>query len=421
MIFVECNNNDDDDDHDDTDDLGNIRRTCKDFDSLVAPILASRWSGDLHIYLSRPSVKAYGTMSSAFASQVQTIRLCNLRHNGILKPDLRARSRDQRLRRQEIMRATGWGDGAYVSHRDKLLKDIDTHNGRVAKQNQHLLTGGPLKYLLHILQRLMTCNNNDVHFEIYDNPYEYPVKFAERLGVFGIKSAHKTHDTSSIVQVLGHAIKSSHYPLKSITLMTYRGVRPVNNIRIADIFWDNLPSIPEFSIELHYRTEETDHDWLDSISKILNISANGTRLQMKDQNYRPASDGGPDLWLSRSNYGALYDYVRNKQFHAVELRDIEAHHDFLKSGLNLRSEKLKSLELCRVRFTRSFSESGWLGTALIFLRHLKKMTELESLELCDISDEKHDTIQEDRVHWVGQEEIQEGLDGLIRKVSDWYI
>ncbi|CAD0055423.1 unnamed protein product [Aureobasidium pullulans] len=100
---------------------------------------------------------------------------------------------------------------------------------------------------------------------------------------------------------------------------------------------------------------------------------------------------------------------------------MDAHHDFISSGLNLRSENLVCLEICGVSLTKSFDENGRLGTALIFLGHLKSMSTLQSLTLSGIVDGDHGDIQQDEVIWNGQEEIQMGLDVLIRKVKIWYI
>lgn len=411
MIFREC-----DDDWQDLPDLPNIRGTCKDFDSIVAPMLAAEWSGCLLIYLSKPSVEGLGTMSSTFASQVKTIRLCTLRCNSILKPDLFSRGREHDNRRQEIRRIQGWPANTYKSRGEKLLEDIDRHNGRVAKQNQYLLAGGPLAELLQALHSLKACNNADVSFEVFDSPNQYRFEVAERMAIFGIDASHQTNDASSIVKVLAHAINFSQYPVKAITLETPYGIHPSNNIQLEDMFWNKLPSVPELSIKMQKRISEPSLPG----SKVISISSEGNHLLMADQSFRQGYNGRPDPQFSRSNYGAFYDFIRGKQFRKVTLNDIDAHHDFIGSGLNLHPEDLVSLEICGLSLTKSFNESGWLGTALIFLGHLKSMSTLQSLTLSGIVDGDHGDIQEDEVTWNGQEEIQMGLDLLIRKVKIWY-
>ncbi|THW49072.1 hypothetical protein D6D22_01852 [Aureobasidium pullulans] len=417
MIFREC-----DDDGQDLPDLPNIRGTCKIFDSIVAPMLAAEWSGCLRIYLSRPSVKGLGTMSSTFASQVKTIRLYTLRYNSVPKPDLFARGREHNKRRQDICTEERWSASTCNSPRKKLLEDIDNHNERVARQNQYIVAGGPLADLLQALHSLKACNNADVSFEVFDNPDQYRFGVVERMTIFGIDASHQTHDTSSIVKVLAHAINLSQYPVKAITLETSYGTRPTNNIQLEDMFWNKLPSVPEVSIKMQNRTSEADLDEPSNPDfNVISISSEGNHLTMVDQSFRLDYNGNPDPLFSRSNYGAFYDFIRGKQFRKVTLNNIDAHHDFIGSALNFHSENLESLEICSVLLTKSFDENGWLGTALIFLGHLKSMSTLQSLTLSDIVDGDHGDIQEDEVIWNGQEEIQMGLDVLIRKVKIWYI
>ncbi|THV63500.1 hypothetical protein D6D28_10628 [Aureobasidium pullulans] len=416
MIFREC-----DDDWENLPDLPNIRGTCKDFDLIVAPMLAAEWSGRLRIYLSRPSVKGLGTMSSTFASQVKTIRLCTLRYNSVLKPDLFARGREHNIRRHEIRRTEGWSANTYRSRGKKLLEDIDRHNRRVAKQNQYLLAGGPLAELLQALHSLKACNNADVSFEVFDNPDQYRFGVVERMTIFGIDASHQTHDTSSIVKVLAHAINLSQYPVKAITLETSYGTRRTNNIQLEDMFWNKLPSVPEVSIKMQNRTSEADLDEPSNPDfNVISISSEGNHLTMVDQSFRLDYTGRYDPQFSRPNYGAFYDFIRGKQFQKVTLNDMDAHHDFIGAGLNLHPENLVSLEICGLSLTKSFDENGRLGTALVFLGHLKSMSTLQSLTLSGIVDGDHGDIQQDEVIWNGQEEIQMGLDLLIRKVKIWY-
>ncbi|THX05186.1 hypothetical protein D6D13_07334 [Aureobasidium pullulans] len=354
-------------------------------------------------------------MSSTFASQVKTIRLCTLRCNSILKPDLFSRGREHDNRRQEIRRIEGWSANTYKSRVKKLLEDIDCHNGRVAKQNQHLLAGGPLADLLQALQSLKACNNADVSFEVFDSPNQYRFRVAERMDIFGIDASHQTHDPSSIVKVLAHAINLSQYPVKAIMLETSYETP-------EDMFWNKLASVPEVSIKMQNRTSEADLDEPSNPDfKVISISSEGNHLTMVDQSFRLDYNGNPDPLFGRSNYGAFYDFIRGKQFQKVTLNNIDAHHDFIGSGLDFHSENLESLEICSVLLTKSFDENGWLGTALIFLGHLKSMSTLQSLTLSEIVDGDHGDIQEDEVTWNGQEDIQMSLDVLIRKVKLWYI
>ncbi|CAD0016315.1 unnamed protein product [Aureobasidium pullulans] len=392
MIFREC-----DDDWENLPDLPNIRGTCKTFDSIVAPMLAAEWSGCLRIYLSRPSVKGLGTMSSTFASQVKTIRLYTLRYNSVPKPDLFARGREHNKRRQDICTEERWSASTYDSPRKKLLEDIDNHNGRVARQNQYLVAGGPLADLLQALHSLKACNNADVSFEVFDSPRLYRSGVVESMTIFGIDASPQTHDTSSIVKLLAHAINLSQYPVKAITLETSYGIRPTNKIQLEDMFWNRLPSVPEVYIKMQKRMSEAvlrepSHPHL----KVISISSERNHLTMTDQSFR-------------------LDYTR------VTLNNVHAHHDFIDSGLNLRSENLVCLEICGVSLTKSFDEHGRLKTALIFLGHLKSMSTLQSLTLSGIVDGDHGDIQQDEVIWNGQEEIPMGLDVLIRKVKIWYI
>lgn len=417
MIFREC-----DDDWENLPDLPNIRGTCKIFDSIVAPMLAAEWSGCLRIYLSRPSVKGLGTMSSTFASQVKTISLYTLRYNSVPKPDLFARGREHNKRRQDICTEERWSASTYNSPRKKLLEDIDNHNERVARQNQYLVAGGPLADLLQALHSLKACNNADVSFEVYDSPRLYRSGVVESMTIFGIDASPQTHDTSSIVKMLAHAINLSQYPVKAITLETSYGIRPTNKIQLEDMFWNRLPSVPEVYIKMQKRKSEAVlREPSHPNFKVISISSERNHLTMTDQSFRLDYTGRYDPQFSRPNYGAFYDFIRGKQFQKVTLNNVHAHHDFISSGLNLRSENLVCLEICGVSLTQSFDENGRLGTALIFLGHLKSMSTLQSLTLSGIVDGDHGDIQQDEVIWNGQEEIQMGLDVLIRKVKIWYI
>ncbi|THZ75160.1 hypothetical protein D6C84_09173 [Aureobasidium pullulans] len=242
------------------------------------------------------------------------------------------------------------------------------------------------------------------------------------MAIFGIDASYQTHDASSIVKVLAHAINLSKYPVEAISLETSYGTRPPNNIQLEDMFWNKLPSVPEVSIKMQKRMSEADPDEPSTRdSKVIIISSEGNHLTMADQSFRLDYNGYPDPVFSRSNYGAFYDFIRGKQFQKVTLNDMDAHHDFIGAGLNLHPETLVTLEICGLSLTKSFNESGWLGTALIFLGHLKSMSTLQSLTLSEIVDDDHGDIQEDEVTWNGQEEIQMGLDVLIRKVKIWYI
>ncbi|KAI5205357.1 hypothetical protein E4T39_03073 [Aureobasidium subglaciale] len=414
MVFEEC-----DEDDDLADSRPDIRLTCKDFEPIVAEMLAEEWSGHLYLRLCEQRMIGLGGISTIFGSHLKRINLCTDRLNHIpsLREELRGRLEFWERRRIMEKRNLTWKPKKFTLKRAILVKAIDKHNRAVEQQHAYFMTAAPLAELTQALMVLSFSNHNP-SLSIHDEQWRWLDHFRERLDEFDLTSTHTTNDYSSILQVLANAVKLSRYPLSVLDIHLTTGRLPANNIQPADVFWERLTPIPNITIML--RPEIDDGILREPSPMVTKVLSNGTHLDIRDQCFVSKDDRIPNPVFGEQNYGALHGYIRNKSFSKVTMWNVNAHYDFLDQDLNLTPESLESLQMLKVSFSRHLDGRGWLCTSLSFFLHLKTFTRLITLILEEITEKGSHDIQKKRVEWTGQDQIQRYLDGLITKETYEY-
>ncbi|KAG9856436.1 hypothetical protein KCU98_g1449, partial [Aureobasidium melanogenum] len=399
MIFTYCNK---DDDFQDT--RPNVRLVCKGLEPVIAHILAQEWSGRLDLQINKCSMEGLAQIRPIFASHLKAIRLCTQRMDKVGKIDCSDATIKDRVKklRESILEVGDWSD-EYYEHKLVWMKDdIMSHNQNAEEQQEQFMTGGPLKSLLRALQTLMACHNNSVTLGTYDLG-KRSILFSEmRLRGFGIEAVRSIHDASGTLQILASAVCISGYPVKVINIRLLDGNFKPCNIEPTDIFWAQLPSSTEFSVQ----------QLPPFFNSVFSVPSE-PRVSVIHWSFSS---------FDKANYGALYDYLRIKEFKSVVLKSIQGHEGFLESDLNLRANCLERLELLTVFVECIEDDTAMQAAPLKFLTYLQSLVRLRTLILQDVSvPDAPYCIQKERVEWNGHAEIQAGLNDLVAKAKAHYL
>lgn len=364
-----------------------------------------------------------------FASHLKAIRLCTQHIDKVGKIDCSDVANKDRLSRLRnlLFETKDWSREMFEDKLVWMKDDVMSHNQNTEEQQELFMTGSPLKSLLRALQTLMACHNNSVTLGTHDLDWRFVQSFEMGLHRLGIEPARVIHDASSTLQILASAVRMSCYPLKAIDIRLFDGNLKPCNIEPRDIFWAQLSSFTELTVQqlLSYSKEYLFPSPIKS--RISVIQSDGWHLEMGDHCFLP--DG--NNWIcfcsstfDRANYGALYDYIRSKDFKSVVLEGIEGSVNFLKSDLNLRTDSLERLELLSVFVGETQINTAMQAPSLKFLTYLQSLRRLQTLILEEVEDVSISDlpyhIQRERVEWNGYAEIQEGLKDLIAKAEAHY-
>ncbi|KAG9654664.1 hypothetical protein KCU64_g7063, partial [Aureobasidium melanogenum] len=404
MIFNHCNK---DDDIQDT--RLNVRLVCKGLEPVIAHMLAQEWSGRLDLQINKRSMEGLAQIRPIFASHLKAIRLCTQRMDKVGKIDCSDATTKDRVKklRDSILEVGDWSDEYYEHKLFWMKDDIMSHNQNAEEQQEQFMTGGPLKSLLRALQTLMACHNNSVTLGTYDLG-ERSILFSEmRLRGFGIEarrpyqwlpSQSDQYPTARWkLQALQHR---AHRHFLGTTSIVYRVFGATAAPFFNSVF--SVPSEPRVSV----------------------IQSDGWRLEMVNHCFLPDGDSWSFSSFDKANYGALYDYVRIKEFKSVVLKSIQGPEGFLESDLNLQAKSLERLELSTVFLGETQSDTAMQGASLKFLIYLQSLVSLQILILEKVQDVSDPDvpyhIQKERVAWNGYAEVQAGLNDLIAKVKAHY-
>jgi len=269
------------------------------------------------------------------------------------------------------------------------------------RQPDLLQSGYHIEALIKSLKNLQMNDRTKITLGVYDNSVSKRKPFAPEASYGRTNSKHIQHTLAA----LGIAIRCTKFVANKIYIKAREGPAITKS---ADMFWTDLDPTPDIHLVLGRNRNPP---------AVTTMSARRLRLTMEFHCIMRAEDDNPGRYikLGKREYGCLQrapysiDY-QEKIFNCIHT-NYESFLELIRLG---PVEKLGLINI--VFFPGRQPDPVALGQ---FWQLLKNLTTLEHLLLISLRDDKLGWIQADRVYWQGREEIQAGLEGLVKKTAHW--
>ncbi|CAD0016316.1 unnamed protein product [Aureobasidium pullulans] len=271
-------------------------------------------------------------------------------------------------------------------------------------QHDFILDGDPVAGMIQAMENLHSQGNTRVTFGVYDDidsyGYHEDIDYVEcrKLDVAGYAAEDSYGDCVptqnafvSTLKSLRYAVQVSGYPLTELDLDLFSFIDRA--IDLEDIFWEG--SDATICIYMKGKAEKA----------VTKISSDKSHLIMAYHDMEHERLGSDYLGMEKIFYDDVYTLLYKNSFRSLDLSHMNAPYDILSE----------------IAFSAVDESHTCLGTAAHLCRSLKEIPTLQRLTLENISDGwvTADFIQEKKVQWEGQEQIQAGLDKLISRVAGW--
>ncbi|TIA16128.1 hypothetical protein D6C80_04766 [Aureobasidium pullulans] len=365
-------------------DVNQLRLICQELGNIVAPAFKRNFAADRKFIFSEPSMAALVglTAHSTLAPLLKSIKFGTCR---LEKKDLPSES-------------------------DVPLEDA-----------QFLRSGCHVAGMIQAMMNLQTQSNTDVTFGVYHDISSYlfyhdldyvDCRKLEHAGYGAMVSygdcVPTENDTFSTLDSLRNAVRVSKFPLKrlQLDLIAFDG----QAIDQEEVFWD------EAEAEVCIRMEGPGNK--EATAGVIKVSPDKSNLTLIRQDMDHEWFDCEYTGLEDQYYDRFRFWLRETPFRSLDLSDVRGPYDVFTSLFE--TAELTDLRMSNVEFTALDASRHGIATAADFGRSLEKISTLEHLTLERLEDVwfQGGFVQESKVEWHGQEEIQNGLDKLIEGCAE---
>ncbi|THV71945.1 hypothetical protein D6D29_09516 [Aureobasidium pullulans] len=380
-------------------DVNQLRLVCQELGNVVAPAFKRNFASDRKFIFSELSMAA----------------LVGLTAHPTLAPLLKSiKFGTHRLEKKDL-----------PSKSDVPLEDVEAailidHNARTETQAQFVRSGCHVAGIIEAMMNLQSQSNTDVTFGVYHDINSYlfyhdldyvDCRKLEHAGYGAMVSygdcVPTENDTFSTLDSLRNAVRVSKFPLKrlQLDLIAFDG----QVIDQEEVFWD------EAEAEVCIRMEGPGNK--EATAGVIKVSPDKSHLTLIRQDMDHEWFDCEYTGLEDQYYDRFRFWLRETPFRSLDLIDVRGPYDVFTSLFE--TAELTDLRMSNVEFTALDASRHGIATAADFGRSLKKISTLEHLTLERLEDVwlQGGFVQESKVEWHGQEEIQNGLDKLIEGVA----